>query len=123
MSANQTTATCPDARDEFPPWACNRAIATVVESIRRIASRAFRRPDPVWFGVDDHLLADIGETRAEAEVEAARRVWRTPLGRWPTAGSRRTWLSRGFHPADSTDAALGTRFRHVRSRPTSGREY
>jgi len=79
MSANQTTATRPEARDGFPSWACNRAIAAVVESIR-IASRIFRRPDPVWFGLNDHLLADIGETRAEAEAEAARCVWRTPLG-------------------------------------------
>src|SRR5271165_1942076 len=75
MSANQTTATRPEARDGFPSWACNRAIAAVVESIR-IASRIFRRPDPVWFGLNDHLLADIGETRAEAEAEAARCVWR-----------------------------------------------
>ena len=66
--------------DGFPSWACNRAIAAVVESILRIASRTFRRPDPLWFGLNDRLLADIGETRAEAEVEAARCVWRTPLG-------------------------------------------
>jgi hypothetical protein len=104
MSANQTLARS-DARDGFPSWASNRAIATVVESILRTASRPFRRPDLIWFGLNDHLLADIGETRTEAEVEAARCVWRTPLGRWPTAGSRRTWASRGFHPAGSTDAA------------------
>ena len=86
MSANQTTATRPEARDGFPSWAWNRAIATVVESILRTASRAFRRPDPVWFGLNDHLLADIGETRAEAEVEAARCVWRTPLGAMADGG-------------------------------------
>jgi hypothetical protein len=40
----------------------------------------FRRLDLVWFDLNDHLLADIGETRAEAEAEAARCVWRTPLG-------------------------------------------
>jgi hypothetical protein len=79
MSANPMTATRPEAR-VFPSWACNRVIATAVEAILRIACRAFRRPDPVWFGLNDRLLADIGETRAEAEVEAARRVWRTPLG-------------------------------------------
>jgi hypothetical protein len=78
MSANQTTAIRPAARDGFPSWACNRAIAAVVESILRIAGRTFRRPDPA--GLNDHLLADIGETRAEAEAEAARCVWRTPLG-------------------------------------------
>jgi hypothetical protein len=76
MSANQTTATRSDVRDGFPSWARNRAITTVVESIR-FAGRAFRRPDPVWFGLNDHLLADIDETRAEAEVEAARCFWRT----------------------------------------------
>ena len=79
MSANQTTASRPEARDGFPSWACNRAIAAV-ESILRMASRTFRRPDPVWLGLHDHLLADIGETRVEAEAEAARCVWRTPLG-------------------------------------------
>jgi hypothetical protein len=77
MSANQTTATRSDARDGFPSRARNRAITTVVESILRFAGRAFRQPDPVWFGLNDHLLADIDETRAEAEVEAARCVWRT----------------------------------------------
>ena len=66
------------ARHCAPAWA--RAIAAFVESILRIASRTFRRPDPVWFDLNDHLLADIGETRAEAEAEAARCVWRTPLG-------------------------------------------
>lgn len=80
MSANPTTATRPEARDGFSSWACNRAIATVVESILRFAGRAFRRPGPVWFGLNDHLLADIGETRGEAEAEAASRIWRTPLG-------------------------------------------
>jgi hypothetical protein len=80
MSVNQTTATRPEARGGFPSWACNRAIATVVESILRFAGRAFRRPDAVWFGLNDHLLADIGETRAEAEAVAASRIWRMPLG-------------------------------------------
>ncbi|MGA8583097.1 MAG: hypothetical protein WB715_04550 [Roseiarcus sp.] len=77
MSANLTTAARSDARDGFPSSARNRAITTIVESILRFAGRAFRRPDPVWSGLNDHLLADIGETRAEAEVEAARRLWRT----------------------------------------------
>jgi len=86
MSANLTTATRPEARGGFPSWACNRAIAAVVESILRIASRTFRRPDPVWFGLNDHLLADIGETRAEAEAEAARCVWPTPLGAMADGG-------------------------------------
>jgi hypothetical protein len=85
MSANQTLARS-DARDGFPSWASNRAIATVVESILRTASRAFRRPDLIWFGLNDHLLADIGETRTEAEVEAARCVWRTPLGAMADSG-------------------------------------
>ena len=80
MPANQTTAGRFGVRDGFPSWGCNRAIATVVESIRRNASRAFRRPQSVWLGLNDHLLADIGETRAEAEFEAVRRAWRTPLG-------------------------------------------
>ena len=80
MSSSQTTATHPQARGGFRFGACNRAFATIVESILRLASRAFRRPDPVWFCLNDHLLADIGETRAEAEAEAARCVWRTPLG-------------------------------------------
>jgi hypothetical protein len=76
MSANLTTAARSDARDGFPSWGRYRAITTVVERILCFAGRAFRRPDPVWFGLNDHLLADIGETRAEAEVEAARCVWR-----------------------------------------------
>ena len=80
MSANQTTVTLAEAGGGFPSWACSRALATVVESILRIACRAFRRPDPVWFGLNDHLLADIGVTGAEAEAEAARCFWRTPLG-------------------------------------------
>ena len=80
MSANQTTAIHPEAPDGFPSWASNRAIAIVVGGILRVASRTFRRPDPVWFGLNDRLLADIGETRAEADAEAARCVWRTPLG-------------------------------------------
>jgi hypothetical protein len=80
MSANETTFTHPEARDGFPSWASNRAIATVVGSILRIASRTFRPPDPVWFGLNDRLRADIGKTRAEAEAAAARCVWRTPLG-------------------------------------------
>jgi hypothetical protein len=80
MSANQTIAVRPEARHGFPFWACNRVIMTVVEGILRIASRIFRRSDPVWCGLNDYLLADIGETRAKAEAEAARCVWRTPLG-------------------------------------------
>jgi len=80
MSASQTTATHPEARDGFRSGACNRAFATLVESILRLASRAVHRPDPVWFCLNDNLLADIGVTRAEAEAEAARCVWRTPLG-------------------------------------------
>jgi hypothetical protein len=80
MSANQTTTARPESGDGFSSWGSSRAIATVVESILLIASRTFRRPDPVWFGLDDHLLADIGETRADAEAEAVRCVWRTPLG-------------------------------------------
>lgn len=89
MSANQTTATRPEVRDGFPFSAGNREIATVVESILRFAGRAFRRPDPAWFGLSDHLLADIGETRTEAEVEAARCVWRTPLGAMADSGISR----------------------------------
>ena len=80
MSANQTTAVHPEARDGSHSEACNRALATVVESILRFASRAFRRSEPVLFDLSDHFLADIGVTRAEAEVEAARSLWRTPLG-------------------------------------------
>jgi uncharacterized protein YjiS (DUF1127 family) len=80
MFASQTTAIRSDARDGFQPGACNRALATVVESILRFASRAFRRTEPVWFDLDDRILADIGVTRAEAEAEAARCVWRAPLG-------------------------------------------
>jgi hypothetical protein len=80
MSANQTTAIHPVARDGFLSRASNRVIATVVGRILRVASRTFRRPDPVWFGLNDRLLADIGETRAEAEAEAVGCVWRTPLG-------------------------------------------
>jgi uncharacterized protein YjiS (DUF1127 family) len=80
MSATQTTATRPHARDGFHSEACNRALATVVVSILRFASRAFRRTEPVWFDLNDHFLADIGVTRAEAEAEAARCLWRTPLG-------------------------------------------
>lgn len=72
MSANQTTAIRPAARDGIPFWACNRAIAAVVESILRIASRAFRRPDPVWFGLNDQLLADIGKTRGRSRSGAPR---------------------------------------------------
>jgi hypothetical protein len=78
--SNETTATHPEAPAGFPTWAFNRVIATVVESFLHFASRTFRRPGPVWFGLNNHLLADIGETRAEAEAEAARCVWRTPLG-------------------------------------------
>jgi hypothetical protein len=80
MSASHMTATHPEARDGVRSGACNRAFATIVESILRLASPAFRRPDPVWFCLNDRSLADIGETRAEAEAETARCVWRTPLG-------------------------------------------
>jgi len=80
MSASQTTATRSEAGDGFHSGACNRAPATIVESILRFASRAFRRTEPVWFDLNDHFLADIGVTRAEAEAEAARCLWRTPLG-------------------------------------------
>jgi uncharacterized protein YjiS (DUF1127 family) len=59
---------------------CNRALATVVESLLRLASRAFRRTEPVWFDLNDDFLADIGATRAEAEAEAVRCDWRAPLG-------------------------------------------
>jgi hypothetical protein len=80
MSANQTTAIHPEPRDEFHSWTNNRSITTVVRSILRVASRTLGRPDAVWFGLNDRLLADIGETRAEAEAEAVGCVWRTPLG-------------------------------------------
>jgi len=76
MSANHTIV----ARDRFPLRAHDRAVPTVVETIFRFALRALRRPDPAWFALNDHLLADIGEKRAEAEVEAARGLGRTPLG-------------------------------------------
>jgi hypothetical protein len=90
MSSNPTIAARPEAGDRFPSWARNRAIATVVERTLGIASRAFRRPDPLWFGLNDHLLADIGETHAEAEIEAARSVWRTPLGAMADGISQRS---------------------------------
>jgi hypothetical protein len=80
MSATQTTATRSLARNGFHSGACNRALATVFESILCFGSRAFRRTEPVWFDLNDHFLADIGVTRTEAEAEAARCVWRTPLG-------------------------------------------
>jgi hypothetical protein len=80
MSASPIIATRREARHESRFRACHRAITTVVAIILSIASRALRRPDPVWFGLNDHLLADIGETRAKADAEAARSFWNAPPG-------------------------------------------
>jgi hypothetical protein len=70
MSASQTTADRPESRDEFRAGASPRVIATAVECILRLASRVFRRPDPAWFELDDHLLADVGRTRGAAAALA-----------------------------------------------------
>src|SRR5262249_36381392 len=78
MSGNETTAAHLEARNGLPTRAFNPAIATLVENILRIARGTLRRPDPVWFDLNDHFLADIEVTRAEAE--AARCLRRTPLG-------------------------------------------
>jgi len=40
---------------------------------------AFRRSRRALSGLDDHLLADIGISRAEAEAEARRPDWDVPL--------------------------------------------
>jgi hypothetical protein len=76
MSASQTITRSPEAADDYR--AEGRAQATVAERVLRLARRAFRRPEPHWLDLNDHLLADIGETRAHAE--SARGVWRSLHG-------------------------------------------
>jgi hypothetical protein len=80
MTASQTTAARPESGNGYRAGAFPRAITTAVESTLRLAGRVVRRPDPVWFELSDHLLADVGKTRTEAEAEAACCAWRTPLG-------------------------------------------
>jgi hypothetical protein len=80
MSASQTATILSEARNGFHSGVCNRAPATAVKGILGFASRPFRRTEPDWFDLNDHYLADIGVTRAEAEAEAARRPWHGPLG-------------------------------------------
>jgi len=45
-----------------------------------------------WWGLNDHLLSDIGKTRADAEFEALRRNWsgRTIVG--PEEPGSRSYL-------------------------------
>ena len=42
----------------------------------------FRSPRTAWWDLNDHLLSDIGKTRAGAEFEVLRRSWsgRTVVG-------------------------------------------
>jgi hypothetical protein len=80
MSANPIDAVPPSAEGGFSFPARGRAIAAIVERILRIARCTFRGPAPAWHVLNDHLLADIGVTHAEAEAEAARRLWHAPLG-------------------------------------------
>ena len=49
-------------------------LARMVDTLALWRERAHQRR--VLLTLDDHLLSDIGMTRAEAEVEAARPFWR-----------------------------------------------
>ncbi|MBM9595323.1 DUF1127 domain-containing protein [Roseitranquillus sediminis] len=45
---------------------------------RVLAALALRRSRQTLAGADDHILRDVGLTRAEAEAEAARPIWDIP---------------------------------------------
>ena len=46
----------------------------------RVPRRLFKRPDPCWHELNQHLLADIGETPVSAERAALRNPFGEPLG-------------------------------------------
>ena len=48
---------------------------------RFVTALAVRRSRSVLADLPDHILADIGRTRAEAEAEARRQFWDVPE-RW-----------------------------------------
>jgi hypothetical protein len=53
----------------------------VADTIRAMFWRGGRSKDLAWCALNEHLLHDIGETRASAEYELLRsRPWNAPLG-------------------------------------------
>lgn len=46
---------------------------------RALAAAAAHRQRQALSKLDDHLLSDIGLTRAEAEAEATHGIWNAPL--------------------------------------------
>lgn len=58
----------------------HRALARPMHLVRSALHRwAQHRSAQGLLKLDDHLLRDIGLTRAEAEAEAARAAWNAPL--------------------------------------------
>jgi hypothetical protein len=76
MFASQTTVLSANVKDDAR--LAGHDWTAVIERVFRAASRRLGRPSPHRFDLNEHLLADIGETPAAAE--AARRASRSPLG-------------------------------------------
>ena len=48
--------------------------------VRELFPRGGGGEDHAWAALNEHLLRDIGETRASAENELLHSVWNAPLG-------------------------------------------
>jgi hypothetical protein len=52
----------------------------IADRIRESFWRRDRSKDLAWSTLNEHLVHDIGETRASAEIELLRSPWNAPLG-------------------------------------------
>ena len=65
----------------------SRSLSRPMPVLRHLAARfhhvaGLRRSRIGLSRLDDHLLADIGLSRHDAETEAARRLWDAPVHWW-----------------------------------------
>jgi hypothetical protein len=57
-----------------------RLLAVAAAALLRVGRRLLGRSEPCWHDLNQHLLADIGETAVSAQREALRNPFDAPLG-------------------------------------------